>query len=302
MKNIPVLTVSGRTLPEAYERALTTLMDGGIEIKTQYDRPGDPLSKDATMNITIGEPLSEPRIHKAFPGGIEDLREYYWELIGKKDHWVKAINDHEDERWLYTYHGRLAEYGRWKELDMHGRSAFAGDAPIDQFAQVVAKLAAQPYTRQAQMITWMPKLDIESYDPPCLQSMWFRILFDEANVGWLNTNIRFRSNDAWGAFFMNAFGFIEMIQELILKPLSTKHAMKVEMGRINWHADSWHIYGKDIARCRGMLLDRLAETKFEDRVYNLNDPDINDMYFGADEAIFAKIGRQDEKRGGKNGA
>jgi len=86
MKNIPVLTVSERSLAEAYEKALVALHDHGIRFMTQYDKPGDPPSLDCTMNITVLEPLADPMIHKAFPGGIEDLREYVLEVQGIKDH------------------------------------------------------------------------------------------------------------------------------------------------------------------------------------------------------------------------
>ena len=37
---------------EAYERALVALYRRGVPMATQYDRPGDPPSLDATMNIT----------------------------------------------------------------------------------------------------------------------------------------------------------------------------------------------------------------------------------------------------------
>jgi len=116
MQDIPVLTVCARTLAEAYEKALVEVYHNGSRIKTQYDQAGDPPSIDATMNITILEPLADPMIHKAFPGGIEDLKEYTMELMGAKDHWVKNINDPSDTRWEYTYHGRLAAYGVWREL------------------------------------------------------------------------------------------------------------------------------------------------------------------------------------------
>ena len=71
------------------------------------------------------------------------------------------------------------------------------------------------YVTLIMMITWMPNLDPQVYDPPCLQSLWFRILEDENGVYWLNSNIRFRSNDAWGANFMNMFGFVQFSREVI---------------------------------------------------------------------------------------
>nr|MBC8452418.1 hypothetical protein [Spirochaetota bacterium] len=178
MKNIPVLTVQKKSLAEAYEAALISLYAKGIEFETQYDKPEDPKSLDCTMNITIEDPLSDPMIHKSFPGGIGDLKEYVMEIQGVKDHWCKNMNDPKDTRWEYTYHGRLKKYGVWKEL-LDGKSEETGEFKIDQIENVIEKLVKQPFTRQAQMITWMPNLDLDVFDPPCLQSLWYRILEDD---------------------------------------------------------------------------------------------------------------------------
>ncbi|MGO9482338.1 MAG: thymidylate synthase [Candidatus Kryptoniota bacterium] len=291
-KNIPVLTVSGKVLAEAYEKALIELYNKGIEFKTQYDKPGDPLSIDSTMNITILEPCADPMIHRAFPGGIDDLKEYVMELMGLKDHWIKNINDPTDTRWEYTYHGRLARYGTWQEV-MEGKSTQSGFFCIDQTKYVIEKLAKQPYTRQAQMITWMPNLDLNCFDPPCLQSLWYRIIEDEDGVWWLNCNVRFRSNDAWGASFMNMFGFIQFNKKVIAAGLSEKTGKKVELGRMNWHADSYHIYGKDIANAKQSLFDRIDTLSFEERVFNFNDEFITEMYDGAEAGILEKMKQYD---------
>jgi len=204
MKSIPVLHVEGDTLALAFENALVSLYRHGICFKTLYDKPGDPASIDATMNITVHDPLAEPMIHMAFPGGIESLREYVMEVQGFKDHWVKNLNDPDDTRWEYTYHQRLASYGSWQEL-RQGKQVQSGQFCVNQVEKVIRKLVDQPYTRQAQMITWMPNIDYDCYDPPCLQSLWYRLVEDEERVRWLNCNVRFRSNDAWGASFMNMF-------------------------------------------------------------------------------------------------
>ncbi len=297
MQNIPVLTVCERTLAEAYEKALIALRDQGIRFRTQYDKPGDPLSLDCTMNITVLEPLADPMIHKAFPGGIEDLREYVLEVQGIKDHWVKNTNDPEDTRWEYTYHGRLKTYGQWREVHT-GQSAPAGPFVVDQIEGVIAKLVAQPFTRQAQMITWMPNIDLDCYDPPCLQSLWYRLLEDEAGVRWLNCNMRFRSNDAWGATFMNMFGFIHFNNEIIAAEVARRSGKPVQLGRLNWQADSFHIYGKDIEIANQRLFQRLQTTKFEDRVFAFRDPDIQEMYQQADSEIRKKIKEEDAKMPG----
>ncbi|MHC4885281.1 MAG: thymidylate synthase [Planctomycetota bacterium] len=287
-KNIPVLFVQEQTLAQAYEKALLALHEHGDRMNTQYDKPGDPPSLDATMNITILEPLADPMIHKAFPGGIEDLREYVMELSGMKDHWVKNINDPEDTRWEYTYHGRLAAYGIWQEL-LDGASVEKGGFKIDQIEHVVQKLCEQPFTRQAQMITWMPNLDLDCYDPPCLQSLWYRIMEDEDGVQWLNCNVRFRSNDAWGANFMNMFGFIQFNKTLIADEIAKRTGKEVRLGRLNWHADSFHIYGKDIEHATQLLFGRVENSDFEDRTYNFGDDFIREMYTEAEATIRQKI-------------
>ncbi len=294
MLNIPVLTVRGRSLAETFEKALTALYRDGVRLGTQYDKPGDPLSIDATMNMTVDEPFAEPMIHKAFPGGIADLREYVYELEGRKDSWVKAINDPADTRWEYTYHGRLQNYGQWKE-NREGKAVFAGPFQVDQVEYVIGKLCAQPFTRQAQMITWMPSLDLTCYDPPCLQSLWYRILEDGQGVQWLNANVRFRSNDAWGANFMNMFGFVMFNKEVIADEVARRTGKTVKLGRMNWQADSFHIYGKDILQAEQRLFGRLETTTFEERVYAFTDPMIQEMYHEEESAILAKIGEMNKR-------
>ncbi len=293
IKSIPVITVAGKTLAEAYEKALIELYRDGIRFQTQYDKPGDQLSIDSTMNITILEPMTDPMIHKAFPGGIDNLREYVMELSGAKDHWVKNINDPDDTRWEYTYHGRLAAYGAWKEIH-NGESRSSGFFSINQVEAVIEKLVKQPFTRQAQMITWMPNLDIECFDPPCLQSLWYRIIEDEGGTWWLNCNVRFRSNDAWGASFMNMFGFINFNKNIIANEISKRTGKQVELGRMNWQADSYHIYGKDIENAKQLLFDRIDKISFEDRTFNFHDDFIQEMYLDAEKNIEIKIREYDE--------
>ncbi len=292
MKNIPVICITKKTLAEAYEAALVALYEQGTRFKTQYDRPGDPLSIDATLNLTILEPETDPMIHQAFPGGIDELKEYVLELKGYKDHWVKNMNDPNDTRWEYTYHGRLAKYGSWQEKGDDGISKIIGFT-IDQVAGVIKKLVAQPFTRQAQMITWMPNVDLEVYDPPCLQSLWYRILEDEDGSKWLNSNIRFRSNDAWGANFMNMFGFVQFNREVIANEVSRQLGQEIHMGRLNWQADSYHIYGRDIEKAKTMLFDRIDTMTFEERTMEFNNEFIRQMYDDAEPRIIKKIDEYD---------
>jgi thymidylate synthase len=294
LHNIPVLTVQEKTLAMAYEKALLRLYKEGIRMATQYDQPGNPLSIDSSMNITILEPWADPMIHQAFPGGIEDLKEYVMELEGAKDHWVKHMNDPSDTRWEYTYHKRLAAYGQWREK-RNGKTVEAGPFRIDQIEKVIEKLSKQPFTRQAQMITWMPNVDLDCYDPPCLQSLWYRIV-ETNHADWLQCNVRFRSNDAWGASFMNMFGLTVFNKEIIAAGIEKQTGRQINLGRMNWQADSYHIYGKDIESAKGMLFDRVESMPFENRIFNFHDDFIRQMYQEAEAAVWDKIKRKDEEK------
>lgn len=304
MTNIPVLHVQEKTLASAYEKALTELYTQGIRIKTQYDQPGEPASIDSTMNITVEEPWTDPMIHKAFPGGIEDLREYVFELLGRKDHWVKNFNDKDDTRWEYTYHGRIASWGTWYERDeeknrvqccLKSTGEACSGIGVDQIQKVIEKLCTQPYTRQAQMITWIPSMDFDVYDPPCLQSIWYRLV-ESRDAYYLNCNVRFRSNDAWGANFMNMFGFTFFNRELIERPLAEKLDKPIKTGRLNWHADSYHLYGKDQQVFKERFWDRRDTTEFADRVYNFHDEMIREIWQEAEETVLQKIEAYEQEK------
>jgi thymidylate synthase len=273
MNGIPVLHVEGDCIARAWENSLIELHKHGSRIKTQYDKPDDPPSIDATMLITIHNPLAEPMIHKDFPGGPEDLQEYTMEVCdGIKDHLVRRPDDPEDTRWEYTYHQRLFKYGS------------PGADPTDQIATMAHKLAATPYTRRAQSITWQVWEDNDCYDPPCLQSIWCRITEEEKQL-FLSMNVRFRSNDAYKAAFMNIFALVQL-QKKIAGSVSEQIGAPVELGRYCHLADSYHIYGSYFHEFEGRFLGALNKRTFEQRTICYDD--VRDMMEAARPGILDK--------------
>ena len=285
MKSIPVLTVQGKTIPEVWENSLTALLAYGTEFETQYDKEGDPKSLDCTMNLTIEEPMTEPMIHRSFPGGPTDLQEYMMEVCdGIKDHWIRDPNNPDDKRWEYTYHQRLFEYMLVDGMDL---------IRVNQFEKVCQKLADSPFTRQAQMVTWQPWVDLDCYDPACLQSFWFRIIDQEDGSGVLCTNVRIRSNDAYKAAFMNIFAFIMMAQK-VADRVSELSGRPIIVGRYNHQADSYHVYGKDIKEFKERFITSIHTRTFEERTFEYVGM-MKDMMIEAIPEIEAKIARQDNK-------
>jgi thymidylate synthase len=202
------------------------------------------------MTLVVNDPFKEPRIHRAFPGGLEDLEIYRQEVIeGVHDHWINP----KEGKWTYTYHERMFDF------KIEGEH-------IDQINYIIEKLSKSSYSRRAQAITWNPKKDPPSYDPPCLQIYWARIQEDSKKDLYLNVNTIWRSNDAYKAAFMNIFALTEL-QKHIAKKISEKIGKEVKCGRYVHFANSFHIYGSYYKDFKNFL-ETVKTRKFEERVWN----------------------------------
>jgi thymidylate synthase len=245
---IPVIYIKAQTLPEAWEESVIKTWQQGVLVKTEYDKPHDPPSRDCTMIITVMSPFMEPRIHRAFPGGLDSLEVYRQEVVyGIHDHWIAP----QEGKWTYTYHQRLFSYKT--------REGF-----IDQMDYIVDKLSKNGYSRRAQAITWDPELDIKTDDPPCLQRVWFRIS-EHDNKLFLNMNTHWRSRDGFKAAFMNMFALTDL-QKKIAEEISLRTKKPVGIGRYTDITDSYHIYGSYYDDFKGFL-ELVKKRDFSQRVW-----------------------------------
>lgn len=263
MKSVHVVAES---LPLAWEQAVIACWEQGEEFPTEYDRPGDPHSRDVAVMIHVTRPFDEPRIHRAFPGGLDDLEKYRAEVLyGVHDHWI----DPAAGKWEYTYHERLFEY------DAGGAGVF------DQIAAVVDKLREAPHTRRAQAVTWQVWNDTNIADPACLQRLWFRI-----SGGRLHMTCHMRSNDAFKAAFMNMYGFTELQRHVAGES-------GVDCGEYIHICDSFHIYGSYFDEFEGFL--RMAEQRDVDqRVFESDFA--RDFFIEGCDALLAEEDMPDDRR------
>jgi thymidylate synthase len=246
---IPVFKVEGDTIPEVWEKAVILCWEQGVSIRTEYDKPEDPPSKDCSMVMVIRDPLAEPRIHRAFPGGLGDLEIYRQEVVdGIHDSWI----DPHQGKWSYTYHERLYSY------------PYAGER-IDQIEYIIRKLVETGHTRRAQAITWNVKTDHVVSDPPCLQRLWCRLTPDADGLV-LNVNCHWRSRDAYKAAFMNLFALTDLMR-VIGEEIENRVSVPVRLGRYAEFVDSFHIYGSYFKEFEGFL-GTVKKRKFEDRVWD----------------------------------
>ncbi len=266
--SIPVLMIQARTIPEAYEKAIREVWDKGIRIKTEYDRPGDPESRDATVMVLVEEPFGQPRFHRSFADGLGGLAEYVMEVVhGAHDYWVKPVEEilkaqgSGDTRWTYTYHGRLFEY-------------HIEDRVVNQIGAMIEKLARTGHSRRAQAITWNPRLDPPTDDPPCLQRLWARLCGDGKGGYLLNLNTHWRSRDLFKAWFENVIA-LTTLQRKIAEAIAETKGCPVRPGRYVDVSDSLHIYGSYFREIEGdpgrgiqNFFEKLDSRSFEERTWN----------------------------------
>ncbi len=265
---IPVLVINEDTIPRAYERAIKEVWEKGASIRTEYDHPEDPASKDATVVIIVRQPFGQPRFHRSFADGLGGLAEYVMEVVhGAHDYWVKPVEEilkgkeSKDTRWTYTYHGRLFEYR-------------IEDKVINQIGYMIDKLSQTGYSRRAQAITWNPKLDPPTDDPPCLQRLWGRLCEDGKGGYVFNLNSHWRSRDLFKAWFENVIALTTLMRK-IAEALAAKAGKNVRLGRYVDISDSLHIYGSYFKEIEGdpkkgirSFFETLESRSFEERTWD----------------------------------
>jgi thymidylate synthase len=276
--NIPVISITADCLPEAWEKAVLAVWDNGFEVKTQYDKAEDPPSRDATVMITVNEPFSEPRIHKNFPGGPEELESYRQEVVnGIHDHWI----DPAAGKWTYTYHERLFSYCPVEDIrDAGSQKPFR---KVNQIQYIIDYLSQAGHSRRAQAITWMPTADPVTDDPPCLQRIWCRLLTNEEGGLSLNMNTHWRSRDLYKAWFMNVYALTDL-QKTIAEAIAEKTGSPVKVGRYVDISDSLHIYGSYFDEVAPEV-EKMRQSSFRNRAWESTHPAFEMMTLEAREKL-----------------
>ena len=254
MVNIPVLSVKGESIPEAWERSVVELYENGL----RYCRDG-PKDKgreqvDCTMTIEVENPDHEFFMHRGMSCSIDGLLEYQMEMLGAKNSLVVNRYDNTDDpRWPYAYNDRFSNYPFRKEA-------------IDQIEGVIQNLINEPHMRRANMITCVPEKDIKSDDPPCLQNVWF-FLGPEGNDSYLlNMNYVFRSRNVMIAAPMNMVG-LYTLQCYVRDKINERTDFHVENGRIVDFVHSYHVRADDMENLE-KFIESLGKRNFEDRVWS----------------------------------
>ena len=223
--------------------------------------------------IHINEPFSEPMKASAAFFGERFLQAYQSTLYTI----TKRRNDGTDA--VYTYGNRLRDYPRAVLTTPHSESkasksgiieqlmnrlgyqkidrdayvdidkllSYAGDGNgggIDQIkTSIIDRLIENPESRRAIAITWVPHLDIERSEPPCLQIVQGLIDADNA----LHLVCLFRSNDMLSAWGQNAYGLAHLLRFIcdeINKERKQRNQPLLTIGWLETISVSAHMYFK----------------------------------------------------------
>lgn len=176
--------VTGKSLPEAYHKALKALYEEG-EVLSCSD--WGQQQKEVSMTYVVEEPFAEPMISRLYIGGYYELQQYVMEILDG----ILDFKIGDGKCWEYTYHDRYAY----------------------QMPFIMRELRRNPDTRRAIMNIRDFEVDSTNNDPACLQSIQYFI-----RNGALHCKVMMRSNDAAQANFMNAFAFI-MLQKKVADEL-----------------------------------------------------------------------------------
>lgn len=238
---LPSLSVSGETIPQAWENAVVKLYEKGIRYSRAGPKDEGKKQTDSTMAITIQRPLSRLFLHKFAQCGWADLLEYQMEILGAKDSWVDPTE--RSTRWQYHYHERLASYPGGE-----------GHRPIDQLKGIIQKLSTEPFKRNINAVTWVPKRDQKSKDPPCLQRVWFTMIPSEVSPrsSTLNMDYNFRSRNVMIATPMNQVGLATLFC-YVADEVMKRTRRKVKIGRMVDFNDSYHVSARDQPLLEGFM-------------------------------------------------
>lgn len=211
------------TIAEGHEAVVRLLLTDGDEIVTEdgeltfeYEEP---------VCIHVSRPWGLPKISDACNFGPVKMGEYVKQLT--------TLHPKTATSATYYYSNRLFDYPRAGSGDGDGNG-------INQIqTSIIERLLENNTSRRAIAITWVPGLDIESQEPPCVQLIQCLIRNNR-----LNMVVYIRSNDMLSAWGANAFGLTTM-QDMICLNLKTQEKAKFHDLRVGWFetiSASAHMY------------------------------------------------------------
>ncbi len=220
------MMIRTKTIAEAHEAVVTMIFKYGEEIVTEDKELTFEWDVSDPIVIEVTDPLCEPVISSACLFGRKRT-----EIYGEN---MLKITPPMPNGFSYTYPNRLLDYpvksyvGEW-----FGNGK--GDG-INQIDSIVNKLVKNPTSRRAIAHTWVNEIDLDSSEPPCLQTVQCFVRNNKVNMVCY-----FRSNDMLSAWGQNAYGLSRLLEYIVGKINATGYC-EYDVGTLTTISASAHIY------------------------------------------------------------
>lgn len=203
--------IRASSISDAWSRGVNLIWSSGKQI---VDERGSHIKELMNLEIVIETPFVD-MIPEDTSWNLERLEEYATQLISGEN----------PQGFEYTYGQRLRDY----------------NGEVDQIQYAIEKLKANPSSRRAIAITWMPMVDTKVDEVPCMMLTDFKI-----RDGRVHLTTLFRSHDFAGAYPANLYGLSKLL-EYVAKGIGC------EPGVITTISISAHIYEHDWDRIEHII-------------------------------------------------
>ena len=160
-----------QSIGAAHNSVMREILNDGVfkQIEVEPGKWMDTWEYPEPITTIVKRPLLPPFASDALPYGPGFLEQYRKDMI--------TVTHSTEEGFRYTYPRRLFDYPVKKNMghyDFGGNDRYVdagnGDGMgFDQIQALVNKLVKNPESRRALAITWVPTIDAEAVEPPCLQ-------------------------------------------------------------------------------------------------------------------------------------
>lgn len=222
--------IRARTISEAWHRGIGLIWRQGSELK---DERGTRIKELIGLQVVVEDTRADkipPEYERLW--NQEHLDEYAAQLLSG-----------ENPGFEYTYGERLRAWTIAAACESSPSSAPSESRvpPVDQISEAVRRLRIAPQTRRATAVTWIPPVDTQKEEVPCMIVDDFKL-----RDGRLNLIVFFRSHDFAGAYPANLYGLSRVLDHVCGE-------IGAEPGSITTLSASAHIYEHDWDWVEGML-------------------------------------------------
>ncbi len=225
--------IRAETIPEAWRRGLNLIWRQGGEIT---DERGTRTKEVLALEVVVEDPRRD-MIPEEYSWNRPRLEDYASQLISGENPGFEYTYGERLRAWALPASGKEKEVceHRGGEEGVHEGAVDMGSAEeaVDQIDYVVRRLRANPNSRRASAVTWIPSVDTKKEEVPCMMVDDFLI-----REGRLHLAALFRSHDFAGAYPANLYGLTRLLEYVAERA-------GAEPGSITTVSCSAHIYDHD---------------------------------------------------------